>query len=130
MNKMRSSVRGFTLIEVLIALAIVAVALPALMLRVQSVSDNAGYIEVKTYAYWVAQNKMEEIQLDFRIKGSFPKTVKHDKVEFGGKEWYWKVESEPTATEGLYQLTVSVGNDEDDILASYASFIYDNRSKP
>jgi|GEM_PF-5538562 len=57
--KTKALAKGFTLIEVLIALMIVSVALPALMLRVQSVSDNTAYMEEKTFAYWVAQNKMQ-----------------------------------------------------------------------
>ena len=117
--------RGFTLIEVLIALSIVAVALPALVMRVQSVSENTGYIEQKTYAFWVAQNKMEELMLDYRLKNTFPKTKLHDTVEFGGKEWYWEVEADTTGQEGVYRMQVSVGNDEDDILASYGAFIRD-----
>jgi len=115
--------RGFTLIEVLIALAIVAMALPALVLRIQSVSDNVGYIEEKTLAMWMAQNKMEELLIDYDVKKTFPKTVKHDRQEYGGKEWYWEVEAETTSMENLYRLTVRVGNDPEEIIASVAGFV-------
>jgi len=115
--------RGFTLIEVLIALAIVGVALPALMLRVQSVSENVGYIEEKSFAYWVAQNKMEEILIDYRIKKQFPKTKLHDEIEFAGREWYWEVEAETTAMDRMYRIVVKVGDDEDNILASIPGFV-------
>ncbi|WP_045861091.1 type II secretion system minor pseudopilin GspI [Teredinibacter purpureus] len=127
MNTTLRRVSGFTLIEVLIALAIVAVALPALVMRVQSVSDNTGYIEQKSYAYWIAQNKMEEIFLDYRIKNTFPKTKRHDTLEFGGKEWYWEVQAVTTGMESIYRIEVRVGNDEDDILASYAGILHESK---
>lgn len=121
----QKSARGFTLIEVLIALAIVAMALPALVTRVQSVSDNTGYIEEKSYAYWVAQNKLEELMIDYRLKRVFPKTKRHDVIEFAGQEWYWEAESDTTAMEQMYRLEVHVGRDEDNILATLAGFVYE-----
>ncbi|SMF11939.1 type II secretion system protein I (GspI) [Alteromonadaceae bacterium Bs31] len=121
--------RGFTLIEVLIALAVVAVALPALVMRVQSVSDNVGYIEEKTFAYWVAQNRMEELLIDYQLRKQFPKTKVNDRVEFGGKEWYWEVEAETTAMEGMYRMIVRVGDNEKDITAIVSGFVREEKKE-
>lgn len=126
---MNNGARGFTLVEVLIAMVIVSLALPALVMRVQSVSENTGYIEEKSYAYWVAQNKMEEVLLDYRLKKTFPKTRVHDKVEFAGREWYWQVQAKTTSMERFYRLEVKVGTDEEDILASVAGFVYEADQK-
>ncbi|WP_188152333.1 type II secretion system minor pseudopilin GspI [Teredinibacter waterburyi] len=121
MNK----VAGFTLIEVLIALIIVGVALPALLLRVQSVSDHTGAIEEKTYAYWIASNKLEEITLDARIKKQIPKSERHDTIDYAGREWHWRIKPETTATEKLYRIEISVGIDDDSSIATLAGFVYD-----
>lgn len=118
MTGQQKSTRGFTLIEVLIALAIVAIALPALVTRVQSVSDNTGYIEEKSYAYWVAQNKLEELMIDYRLKQTFPKTKRHEVIEYAGQEWYWEAETVAVGEGNMYRLEVRVGRDEDNIVAS------------
>ncbi|TVZ37271.1 general secretion pathway protein I [Alteromonadaceae bacterium 2753L.S.0a.02] len=129
MNTRRS--QGFTLLEAMIALFVVGVALVALVQRIQSVSDNTGYIEEKTFAYWIAQNKMEEIFLDYRIKKQFPRTETNDKEEFAGKEWYWELKPEvrPTELGNMYRLEVRVGNGPDDILASVAGLLHEDKTQ-
>jgi general secretion pathway protein I len=55
--------RGFTLIEVLVALAIAAVALAAGMRSVAQSSDAATLLKARTLALWVAQNRLAAAQL-------------------------------------------------------------------
>jgi general secretion pathway protein I len=55
--------RGFTLIEILVALAILAVALAAGMRSVAQASDAATMLKQRTLALWVAQNRLAEAQL-------------------------------------------------------------------
>jgi general secretion pathway protein I len=55
--------RGFTLIEILVALAILAVALAAGMRSVAQSSDVATILKQRTLALWVAQNRLAEAQL-------------------------------------------------------------------
>jgi general secretion pathway protein I len=54
---------GFTLIEVLVALAIVAVALAAGMRAVAQSADGATNLKARTLALWVAQNRLAQAQL-------------------------------------------------------------------
>src|SRR5262249_48633317 len=56
-------VRGFTLVEVLVALAILAVALTAGMRAVAQSSDGATLLKHRTLALWVAQNRLAVAQL-------------------------------------------------------------------
>jgi general secretion pathway protein I len=56
-------VRAFTLIEVLIALAIVAVALAAGMRALAQSADGATSLKMRTLALWVAQNRLAQAQL-------------------------------------------------------------------
>ena len=50
--------RGFTLVEMLVALAIVAVALTAGMRALAQAADGAGTLKARTLALWVAQNRL------------------------------------------------------------------------
>lgn len=55
--------RGFTLIEVLVALAVVAVALAAGMRALAQSADGAATLKLRTLALWVAQNRLAQAQL-------------------------------------------------------------------
>jgi general secretion pathway protein I len=55
---------GFTLIEVLVALAIVAVALSAGMRALAQGADGASSLKARTLALWVAENRLARVQLD------------------------------------------------------------------
>jgi len=55
--------RAFTLIEVLVALAILAVALTAGMRAVAQSADGASSLRLRTLALWVAQNRLAQAQL-------------------------------------------------------------------
>jgi general secretion pathway protein I len=59
----RRCARGFTLIEILVALAIVAVALTAGMRALAQATDSATLLKQRTLALWVAQNQLAFTQL-------------------------------------------------------------------
>ena len=52
--------KGFTLVEVLVALAILAVALAAAMRATSSLIDNASTLKEHLVAGWLAQNRLQE----------------------------------------------------------------------
>jgi general secretion pathway protein I len=54
---------GFTLVEILVALAIVAVALAAGMRALAQSADGATTLKSRTLALWVAQNRLANAQL-------------------------------------------------------------------
>lgn len=55
---------GFTLVEVLVALALLAVALTAGMRALAQAADGAGTLKARTLALWVAQNRLAAAQID------------------------------------------------------------------
>lgn len=110
----RSRVRGFTLVEVMVALAIVAAALPALVTLVLAQVDGAGHIRDKTYAMWVAENQYTRLSM-LNNKNLFPtyKLSEKDsgKVEMMGLQWQWRYETskeERVPVNGLLRVDMMV----------------------
>ena len=62
-RRSRSMRDGFTLIEILVALALAAVALAAGMRALAQAADGAGTLKARTLAMWVAQNQLAAVQL-------------------------------------------------------------------
>ena len=123
-------ISGFTLIEVMVAFFIVGVALPAMVIRMQSIVDNTIKIDEKTYAYWIAENKLQELQITQELQQTVTKSGRQkDRLEFGGRDWVWQSEVIATAMPEIFRLEINVGLTEDQPLASLAGFIYKRSNK-
>jgi prepilin-type N-terminal cleavage/methylation domain-containing protein len=66
---------GFTLVEVLVALVVVALGLAALMVAVQGAARTSGYLRDKTLAQWIALNRIAEVRLTANKSGTATATV-------------------------------------------------------
>lgn len=84
-----NSQAGFTLLEVLVAVAILALTMGAFISGSSRYADDARYIQDKTMALWVARNKLVELQLadPWPDEGRDQGTKK-----MGGREWEWRSE--------------------------------------
>lgn len=60
--------RGFTLVEILVALTIVAIALMASIRAVGSLTVSAGDLRSRTLSQWSAENRLSQI----RVQREFP----------------------------------------------------------
>lgn len=89
--------RGFTLVEVMVALVIVAVALPAFLGLVMTQLDGAATIRDKTVAFWVAENELTRRRLQARLlPDQFDLPDEADgTAEQMGLEWRWQLTNEP-----------------------------------
>jgi general secretion pathway protein I len=80
--------RGFTLIEILVALALAAVALAAGMRALAQAADGAGTLKARTLALWVAQNRLAAIQL---APDSLASANTQGQAMQAGVSFLWKV---------------------------------------
>ncbi len=114
--------RGFTLIEILVALTILAMALGALVKASSSQASNAQYLRDKVLAQWVAKNRMASNQLF----ASWPSTGSKKGSDFlAEREWYWREVTEETPDPEMRRFTIEVRTDPDDdgALASLTGFL-------
>ncbi len=108
-------VTGFTLLEVMVALAILALSLGAAIKTTASSLNNAAYLQQRTFAHWVAMNKMTEMD----VFSKWPSPGSNDKgsMLMAGHEWYWQVEAKKSDDIGEYSVgvvTITVKAMEDD----------------
>ena len=97
--------RGFTLLEVLIALAIVALSVGALLGTVTSSASNVSYLKDKTLAEWVALNRLTEI----RTAKLMPDTGKRTgNAEMGGMRWQYEEEVSELPIKTMFRIDVRV----------------------
>jgi general secretion pathway protein I len=106
--------KGFTLVEVMVALMIVALALPALVILVMTQIDGAAHIRNKTYAMWIAENELTRLTL-LNNKELFPtyKLIEKDygKTDLMGLQWQWKYETvaaEEIPIKGILKIDIDV----------------------
>lgn len=100
---------GFTLLEVVVALAILAVALGALINASGKTATNLSHLRDKTIATWIADNRLAELYL---AKLWPPTGTNTGPTEMADREWYWKVEVSATSDPDLRRVEVTVTRDE------------------
>ncbi len=113
--------RGFTLVEVLVAVAIVAVAVTAVLVSMMRQVDGSAYLRDKMLAHWVAENQLELALLRNAASNQLPTQVQTGSVEMAGSTWYWRAEPKTTNAQGFVQLEISVAASEDKAASSLAS---------
>ena len=107
MSPRRARLAGFTLIEILVALAILAVALAAGMRSVAQSSDSASLLKQRTLALWVAQNRLALAQL----ANPWPALgVRDGSVEQAGATFLWREQVTGTPNPGFRRIDITVAD--------------------
>jgi general secretion pathway protein I len=112
---------GFTLIEIVIAVAVLAVAMGAIIEGMARYADSAGYLREKTFALWVAHNRLTEIEL----QPVWPTVGKSDgEVEMAGIKWKWHVTVTESPDPDVRRIDIGVKPDKREAdSATLSSFI-------
>ena len=96
---------GFTLIEVMVALIIVALSLTAVTASMSRMIDTSRAMRDRTYASWIAQNRIAE----FRLASETPDVgASSGEVEYANTDWSWRAVISETDVDDLYRIDVTV----------------------
>lgn len=121
---LQGGMAGFTLLEVLVALTVLALTMAAVIKAAGSYTGNQAYLRDRTLAEWTARNVLAEQQLENawprvgEIKGT---------AEMGKREWRWLATVTQTDEQQLRRLDVEVqpvdGDDDGRPLAVLSGFL-------
>jgi len=106
-NKVKHRQSGLTLIEVLIALAIVAISFAALIKTIYSDTKNTQRLEEKILGHFVAMNTANAIRIG-QIKISSTTSQLKGKTTLLDKNWQWQVKATPSPYPQTKQIDVKV----------------------
>ncbi len=96
---------GFSLIEAMVALAVLAIASVGLVGAVEQHIDSTRAMERRAAAMWVAENRLAEIQLGDPAAAT-------PQVELLGQRWQVAVDRNATEDAGIDRVRIAVSTGE------------------
>ncbi|MGB0893096.1 MAG: type II secretion system minor pseudopilin GspI [Parashewanella sp.] len=120
--------KGMTLLEVMVALVIFAIAAISITKSVGELIANMPVLEQRTYAQWVADN----VLVDAKLETQFPAVGKKEgKLKMADQQWYWRREVIKTADDDFRMIQVSVSSDRryQNIAAQVRTYVFNQQSK-
>lgn len=120
---------GFTLVEILVALAIVAIALAAGMRALAQATETASALKARTLALWVAQNRLAAAQ----IAAPWPALGNYNgDATQAGARFVWQASVTTTPNPAFRKVEVMVAQPEapDYALARLTGFLGNPEPRP
>ncbi|WP_111976980.1 type II secretion system minor pseudopilin GspI [Algibacillus agarilyticus] len=100
-----ASTRGFTLLEILVAISILAVAGIALISSASSHLTSQSMLKQASFGQWVASNRLAEIKLEKK----WPvENNKKGEMEMAGATYYWQQKVIKTQDESMVKVDVYI----------------------
>lgn len=101
--------KGFTLLEILVALAVVAIGIAAVVNATSASVDRAAALEAKVLSTWVASNRLAEMRLTrtWRAPGET-----QGSAALGGRDWYYREQVTATPDPDILRVDIWVYGDE------------------
>ena len=106
-NKMQNKY-SFTLIEVLLALAVIAISITALMRTSAQTLNATSRIKEKSMKHWVAMQAINQVQShELTLRTGLPSTKSFRAFN---QTWYFRARLQPTMLNNIKRITVDVSN--------------------
>ncbi len=102
--------RGFTLLEVMVALAIFAVAAIAVTKVGMNFTQSIGQMNDRTFAHFVAMNELTDLE----VNGSWPEGTGEKVVDEQGQKWVVSHQVYNTIGENVRRIEIRVALTNDD----------------
>lgn len=103
--KQQHKLKGFTLLEVLVALVILSVAGIAITKAYNASLEQQHVLEERTLALWIADNTLNTIRAK-RIWSDYGSSI--STTDFGGRTWNINVATSPTPHAQVQKIVVTV----------------------
>jgi len=125
LSSVKKASTGFTLIEVMLAMAVFAIAGVALLTTADNHFRNMSHLESKMLTNWIASNQLVEATLEQKWP---PKNNKKGKVELAGKEWFWLQKVTKTTDKNMRAVVIEVRATEQQKTAISSLMTYVSKS--
>jgi general secretion pathway protein I len=116
--------KGFTLIEVLVALAVIAIGLSALMSAISGTASASGYLRLKAQAQWIALNRLIEVRLNMQ---KFAASTDTGELDYAGQHWHYDTQYFDTSIPTMQRVVVRVwagsADTKSNPLGEYTGFV-------
>lgn len=119
--------KGFTLLEVVIALAVVAIAMGAVLRALGLAADASYSTKSRLLATWVAQNRLAER----RAMGEWPSAGESEGTETqGGAKFIWKEKIKDTPNKAFRRIEIRIyeGGDKNHEIANLSGYLLNEKS--
>lgn len=117
---MKARAAGFTLVEALVALAVVAVTLAAGLRAAGAVTDGAQRLAEVTAAQWCADNQLTELQLAREFPGIGDADFRCSQL---GRDYLGVLRTRPTPNPNFRRVEVSVSDGQGRVLVTLAAVL-------
>lgn len=102
--------QGFTLLELLVAVAILTIIAMTALSNNSTIISNSSYLREKTLAHWVAMNKAAEL----RLAGSWLTGKQEGVAVMAEQKWRWIISGRPTPDPDIQLLNIEVRQEAED----------------
>ena len=121
--------RGFTLIEVMIALLIVAFGVTAVINAANQYIDAQIALERKLLANWIASDALARLRYEAKTD-RISSSTKRSTIEMGGYRWRVEIKPKQTDVERVYKVDIAVQQADDpskQVLAALTTAVTESR---
>jgi general secretion pathway protein I len=114
--------RGFTLLEILVALAVLGLVAAAALRTSGNAVNNVFYLKQQTMAHWVAMNKAAELELSEPWRDDNTRTGVEN---FADRQWHWSITGHETPDQDMrrFEIAVRGSSEEGEPLSTLTLFL-------